>query len=117
LIDEELADAAGEGIAYRRGSLAALQRRELLRLARGLSAELGKAFVEAREGERVEGRLARRIEAAGGRYALVEKAKQFSLVPWKPVLDRHVGKEVGGVVRESGISWTIGRGRGGPTIS
>ena len=117
LIDEELADAAGEGIAYRHGSLAALQRRELLRLARGLSAELGKAFVEAREGERVEGRLARRIEAAGGRYALVEKAKQFSLVPWKPVLDRHVGKEVGGVVRESGISWTIGRGRGGPTIS
>ncbi|KFG88620.1 Conjugal transfer protein TraI [Sphingobium herbicidovorans NBRC 16415] len=117
LIDEELADAAGEGISYRRGALAVLQRRELLRLARSLSAELGKAFVETSEGERVEGRLARRIDAAGGRYALVEKAKQFTLVPWKPVLDRHVGKDVGGVVRESGISWTIGRGRGGPTIS
>ncbi|MBB5708205.1 relaxase/mobilization nuclease RlxS [Sphingopyxis panaciterrulae] len=117
LIDEELADAAGEGIAYRRGALAALQRRELLRLARSLSAELGKDFVEAHEGERVDGRLAKRIDAAGGRYALVEKAKQFSLVPWKPVLDRHVGKEVGGMVRESGISWTIGRDRGGPTIS
>lgn len=117
LIDEELADAAGGGIVYRRGALAALQRRELLRLAKGLEAELGKAFVEAREGAGVEGRLARRIDGVGGRYALVEKAKQFSLVPWKPVLDRHVGKEVGGVVRESGISWTIGRGRGGPTIS
>ena len=117
LIDEGLADAAGEGISYRRGALAALQRRELLRLARGLSAELGKDFVEAHEGERVDGRLAKRIDAAGGRYALVEKAKQFTLVPWKPVLDRHVGKEVGGVVRESGISWTIGRGRGGPSIS
>lgn len=117
LIDEELAHPAGEGISYRRGALAVLQRRELLRLSRSLSAELGKAFVEAQEGERVEGRLARRIDAAGGRYALVEKAKQFTLVPWKPVLDRHIGKEVGGVVRESGISWTIGRGRGGPTIS
>lgn len=117
LIDAELADAAGEGIAYRRGALAALQRRELLRLARVLSAELGKAFVEVQEGERVEGRLARRIDAAGGRYALVEKAKEFTLAPWKPVLDRRVGKEVGGIVRESGISWTIGRDRGGPAIS
>jgi len=88
-----------------------------LRLARGLSAELGKIFVEANEGARVDGKLARRIDAVGGRYALVEKAKQFTLVPWKPVLDRHVGKDIGGVVRESGISWTIGRSRGGPTIS
>ena len=117
LIDEELADASGEGIAYRAGALAALQRRELLRLARGLSAELDKSFVEARESARVEGMLTRRIDAVGGRYALVEKAKQFTLVPWKPVLDRHVGKDIGGVVRESGISWTIGRSRGGPTIS
>jgi type IV secretory pathway VirD2 relaxase len=116
LIDEDLADAAGDGIAYRRGALAALQRRELLRLARSLSGELGKAFVEAGEGERIEGRLARRIDAVSGRYALVEKAKQFTLVPWKPVLERHVGKDIGGVVRENGISWTIGRDRGGPTI-
>jgi len=87
LIDEDLADAAGDGIAYRRGALAALQRRELLRLARSLSGELGMTFAEASEGERIEGRLARRIDAAGGRYALVEKAKQFTLVPWKPVLE------------------------------
>ncbi len=117
LIDEELADAVGTGIAYRRGALAALQRRELLRLARLLARETAKEFVETKDGDWVEGKLARRIDAAGGRYALIEKAKEFTLVPWKPVLDRHVGKEIGGMMRERGVSWTIGHGRAGPSIT
>ncbi len=117
LIDEGLADAAGEGIAYRRGAFDTLQRRELLRLARLLARETGKVFSETKHGDIVEGKLSRRIDAAGGRYGLVEKAKEFTLVPWKPVLDRHVGKDVAGMMRERGVSWTIGRGRGGPVIS
>jgi type IV secretory pathway VirD2 relaxase len=117
LVEEELADATGEGIVYRRGALAALQRRELLRLARQLARELGKEFAETKSGDRVEGKVARRIDSAGGRYALIEKTKEFTLVPWKPVLDRQVGKEVAGLVRDRGINWSIGRGRGGPTIS
>lgn len=116
LIEQELADPDGEGATYRPGALA-LQRRELLRLARRLSNELGSEFSETGKGDRIEGRVTRRIDAEGGRYALVEKAKQFTLVPWKPVLDRHIGKEVAGVMRESGVNWTIGRGRSGPEIS
>jgi type IV secretory pathway VirD2 relaxase len=117
LIEQELADIEGEGVAYRPGALAALQRRELLRLARRLSRELGNEFSETRKGDIVEGRVTRRIDGEGGRYALVEKAKQFTLVPWKPVLERHIGKEVAGLMRESGVSWTMGRGRSGPEIS
>jgi len=33
------------------------------------------------------------------------------------VLDRHVGRSVSGVLRGETISWTIGRQRGGPSIS
>lgn len=117
LIDEELADAAGEGVTYRRGAFAALQRRELLRLARLISNETGKQFSETKTGEPIEGKLSRRIDAAGGRYALVEKAKEFTLVPWKPVLGRHIGKDVAGMMRDHGISWTIGRDRRGPSIT
>lgn len=116
LVEQELADAAGESVVYRPGTLAALQRRELLRLARRLSDELDKSFVETPDGERVQGTLARRVDTAGGRYALVERAHEFTLVPWKPVLARHLGKEVGGTMRERGVSWTIGRGRSGPEI-
>jgi type IV secretory pathway VirD2 relaxase len=117
LVEQELADVEEGALRYRAGALAALQRRELLRIAGQLSRELGKPFAEAEHGERVDGKLARRIDGTGGHYAVVEKAKQFTLVPWKPVFERHIGKEVSGRVRDGGISWTIGRGREGPEIS
>lgn len=47
------------------------------------------------------------------RYAMIEKSREFSLVPWRPVLDRAIGKPVSGVMRDGPISWTIGgRSRG-----
>ena len=82
-----------------------------------VASETSKSFEETKPGDPIEGKLSRRIDAAGGRYALVEKAKEFTLVPWKPVLDRHVGKDVAGMMREGRVNWTIGRERGGPSIS
>ncbi|MGF7204224.1 hypothetical protein GGQ82_003305 [Sphingobium olei] len=47
------------------------------------------------------------------RYALIEHSREFSLVPWRPVLERAVGKSVSGIMRSEGISWTMGgRARG-----
>lgn len=51
-----------------------------------------------------------------GRFALIERAHNFTLVPWREMLERHVGKEVSGVMRGDEISWTVGRGRTGPSI-
>ncbi|UUL82566.1 relaxase/mobilization nuclease RlxS [Sphingomonas qomolangmaensis] len=118
LVEQGLADTEGEGGArLRRGVLVALQRRELLRAAGTLREELGKAFVEAGPGQKVEGRLTRRVALASGRYGLVERSREFTLVPWRPVLDRHLGKPVGGIMRADGISWQLGRSRSGPQVS
>ncbi|MDF1625400.1 MAG: DUF3363 domain-containing protein, partial [Parvibaculaceae bacterium] len=43
---------------------------------------------------------------------VIEKSREFTLVPWRPVLDRHIGQHVSGVMRGDSISWTIGRQRG-----
>jgi hypothetical protein len=51
------------------------------------------------------------------RHALIERSRDFVLVPCRPVLERHVGKQVSGIVRGGGFSWTIGRQRSGPSIS
>ena len=59
----------------------------------------------------------RPVDLVSGRYALIEKSREFTLVPWRPVLDPHIGKPVSGLMRGDGISWTIGRGRSGPSIS
>jgi len=97
--------------------LAVLQRRELMRVAGQLSDELGLAFTEAESGDCIEGRLGRAIELISGRYELVERSRDFTLVPWRPVLERQIGKPVAGIMRGDGISWTFGRQRNGPSIS
>jgi hypothetical protein len=55
--------------------------------------------------------VARRLDLASGRFALNENSREFSLVPWRPVLERAMGRPVSGVMREAGTSWAIGRGR------
>ena len=97
--------------------LALLQRREVTRVAGQLSGELGLAYAEVRSGERVEGVYRRSVELASGRFAVIEKSREFKLVPWRPVLERSLGKQVSGIARGETISWTLGRQRGGPSVS
>lgn len=117
LVDQGLADEQDGAIRYRANLLGVLQRRELLHVAGRLSDELGLDFAEVKAGERIEGILKRRVDLTSGRFALIEKTHEFTLVPWRPRLERQLGKPVGGIMREGVISWQIGRGRQGPAIS
>lgn len=117
LVDQELVDPANRDARLHGSVVATLQRRELLRVADGLSAELGKPFSQSEGKGEIAGRLGRKVETFGGRFALVENAREFTLVPWRPVLENHIGKQVAGQLRKGGIDWQIGRGRTGPEIS
>ncbi|MDP9086105.1 MAG: relaxase/mobilization nuclease and DUF3363 domain-containing protein [Pseudomonadota bacterium] len=117
LIEQGFAEQADGRTTYRAGLIAALQRRELLRVGAQLSREMGLAFTETESGASVGGIYRRSVDTMSGRFALVEKSREFTLVPWRPVLDRHVGKSVSGIMRADGISWSFGRGRSGPSIS
>ncbi|MDF1628011.1 MAG: relaxase/mobilization nuclease RlxS [Parvibaculaceae bacterium] len=117
LIAEGLARQEQGKTIYHANMLDTLRRRELTRVAGQLSDELGLTYAEIRQGEMVEGTFRRSVELASGKYAVIEKSREFTLVPWRPVLDRHIGQHVSGIMRGDGISWTIGRQRGGPSIS
>lgn len=117
LIAEGLAREEQGSTIYRANMLTTLRRRELTRVAGQLSEQLGLAYAETRHGEPVEGTLRRAVELASGKYAVIEKSREFTLVPWRPVLDRHIGQRVAGIMRGDGISWNFGRQRGGPCIS
>lgn len=117
LIAEQLAEEQDGRTVYRGNMLASLQRRELLRVGSQLSDEVGKPFVEARPQEQIQGRLVRAVDLTSGRQALVERSRDFTLVPWRPVMERHIGKTMSGLMRDGGISWTFGRQRSGPNIS
>jgi hypothetical protein len=113
LIDQGLAEPAGEAVHYRPDMIETLERRELRRVGAALARELGSSVSQADAGERVEGVYARAVQVGDRKFALVQRSHDFALVPWRPVLERHLGRDVSGVVRENGsISWTIGRSRG-----
>jgi type IV secretory pathway VirD2 relaxase len=97
---------------YRPDLIETLRRRELVRIGKDLTAELGRPYTEARGGERIDGVFRRTVDLADGKYAVVERSRDFTLVPWRPVLERHIGKEVSGLLRGDSISWTVGRQRG-----
>jgi type IV secretory pathway VirD2 relaxase len=117
LIAEGLAREDQDRVVYRANLLATLRRRELARVGGQLSEELGLGYVETRPGDRVEGVYRRPVELASGRFALIEKSREFTLVPWRPVLERYLGQPVAGLARGDAINWTIGRGRGGPSVT
>ena len=116
LVAEGLADEEAGSVHYRRGLLASLQRRELLRVAGQMSEETGLVFAEPVPGARIEGVVRRSLDLVSGRFAVVETSREFMLVPWRPLLERQIGNPVSGILRSDGVSWAVGRGRGGPTI-
>jgi type IV secretory pathway VirD2 relaxase len=117
LIEQQLATGERETFRIRDGAVEALRERELRGAADGLAGRLGKTFEPARMGERVEGVIARRVDLESRSYALVERSRDFTLVPWRDVLERNIGKAATGIMRVDGINWQFGRGRSGPTVS
>ena len=100
------------GIAYRRNLLATLREREIARVGGELAATKGLPFRAAADGETVSGKFAGTVQLSSGKFALVEQSHEFTLVPWRPVIDRELGREISGVVQGGSVSWQVGKQRG-----
>ncbi|WP_243453743.1 relaxase/mobilization nuclease domain-containing protein [Sandaracinobacteroides saxicola] len=113
LASQGLARRQGARMLFVRDLLATLQERELRSVKAKLEIETGIAARPATVGGAVAGTFRRRIDLASGRFAMIEGSLGFQLVPWTPSLDRQLGREVAGIVRDGGrIEWSLGRQRG-----
>ena len=112
LLEQGLAREQGGRIAYARNLLQTLERRELAEVSGRISRETGLDYAETKPGDRITGTYRRMMTLSSGRFALIERARDFSLVPWRPVLERGKGQAVTGVVGGEGISWSVGLKRG-----
>ncbi|WP_051531659.1 DUF3363 domain-containing protein [Sphingomonas sp. URHD0057] len=113
LIGQGLASLDGQRLVCRPDAIGMLERRELQRVAAAIARDTGLDFQPAHRGARVEGIVRRRVDLASGRFAMIDDGRGFALVPWKPVLERAIGRQVSGRIGSGGaISWTISRGRG-----
>jgi len=72
----------------------------------------GKAFRAIGEGGSFAGIYERPVNLAQGRFALVARSKEFTLVPWRMELERHRGVSIVLKRTGKGIDWTLGKQRG-----
>ena len=113
LIEEGLARRQGQRVVFARDLLDTLKRRELGEASTKLATETRLAHRPSAEGERVAGVYHQRVTLASGRFAMIDDGVGFQLVPWRPALERQLGREVSGVVGPGGVvEWSFGRKRG-----
>jgi type IV secretory pathway VirD2 relaxase len=98
-------------IFYRRSLLATLREREVARVGAEMVESKGLPFRAVTDGESVSGKFTGTVQLSSGKFAVVEQSHEFTLVPWRPVIDRQLGREVMGVVQGGSVSWQLGRQR------
>jgi hypothetical protein len=96
-------------VSYRRNLLAFLEQRELARAGTELASSHALPFRVPKDGEMVQGMFKQSLQLSSGKFALVENAHEFTLVPWRPVIEPHIGREVMGMVQGRSVSWQLGR--------
>ncbi|WP_433933369.1 DUF3363 domain-containing protein [Brevundimonas diminuta] len=114
LSTEGLAERRGVGARFSPGLLETLKAREIADVSERIRNETGLVFRPTAEGDVVSGVYRRRLDLASGRFALIDDGTGFSLVPWRPPLERNLGRTVSGLAGARGeIEWrpprTLGR--------
>ena len=112
LIEQGLAREEAGQMRYARDLLRTLEARELKLAAAEIANRTGRAYFDAKTGEKITGVYRRFLTLNSGRFAVVERSHDFALVPWRPVLERALGQLVTGNVGGEGISWSIGLKQG-----
>jgi hypothetical protein len=97
------------GLRARRDLLPALERQEIERVGRKLATERGLAFNAIEDGQAIRGKLIGSAQLVSGRFAMVDGGLGFSQVPWRPVIEKEVGREVIGIMCGGEVSWQLGR--------
>ena len=110
LADQGLARRQGQRVIFSRDLLNTLRQRELNAAASRISAETGLPYRPSADGEHIAGVFRQRVTLASGRFAMIDDGLGFQLVPWRPALEQHLGRQVSGVAIGGGrVSWSFGR--------
>ena len=101
--------AADGAIRAPKDLVARLERQEIERVGKSLAAEKHAPFRMKGEGDRVSGVYTGTTNLVSGKYAVIENSYEFTLVPWRPVMDERLGRQISGVMRDGGVSWDFTR--------
>lgn len=89
-----------------------LTQKDLDKAGASLGPTNGKAYTTAPSSGRIAGTYRGAVERPSGKFAIIERSKDFTLVPWRDVLERANGKTVSGLIRGNSVSWRFGKSLG-----
>ncbi len=112
LLAQGIGRESDDGFAIDRDRLRSLGRSLIEDAAGRIAHQLSKRHAPAQIGDRISGQFSRVVDLPAGRFAMIERSKEFTLVPWREVLEQRRGMEITGLVRASGINWELGKTRG-----
>ena len=93
-------------------ALETLKKMDLDAAGKTLAQKMGKPYSPIFGSGRIAGIYREAVQRPSGKYAVIEKSKEFTLVPWRKTMDRNLGKSISGVMKGQVISWTLTKGRG-----
>ncbi|MGB8364457.1 MAG: DUF3363 domain-containing protein [Rhizomicrobium sp.] len=114
LVDMGYATDLGDGrIRAPKDLVQRLENVDIERAGRALAAERGREWQPAIPGNYVMGQLVGSTQLSSGRFAMIDDGLGFSLVPWRPVLEQHIGRHISGIAMpDGGMDWSFGHKRG-----
>ncbi len=112
LVAEGLAQRRGQQLFLTKNLLLTLRDREINIVAHSLQAQTGLVYKPLRDGDPVTGTYQRSLQLISGRFALLDDGLGFSLVPWRPVVEKQLGRSITATSRNGQVSFEWGRQRG-----
>ena len=101
-------EAGGIDAATRRR----LAESELAEAGESQARRIGKTYRAFEAGGSFDGVFERSVDLVQGRFALIGRSKEFTLVPWRPEIEKYRGAALMVYRSGKGIEWTPGRARG-----
>ena len=90
-----------------------LQKEGMLHASLDIAKETGLTYRAIEPGDRIEGTFKRVHQTEHAKFAVIDRGREFSLVPWKRGLERLKDRSIEiTMTRSRDIAWTLGRTRG-----
>ena len=111
LVDKGYAADLGDGrVRAPRDLVQRLETRDVERAGKALAEERGREWRPTVAGNHVSGQLVGSTQLSSGRFVMIDDGLGFSLVPWRPALEQHIGRVISGVAMPGGdVDWSFGR--------
>lgn len=77
-----------------------------------IAAKIGKPYMAMPTHGTIEGVYRKSITRPEGKFSIIARQRNFTLVPWRQAMERARGQAISGVVRGQSISWKFGRQKG-----